>query len=323
MRIESIIEVGRSLQKRFKENNTSEKEILDTYRLELEPHIYHYLIEMNSEKLNAHWLNYIPPRYSKHAYVIVERRCHPNFEFILKSIAWANPTMAVYIVCSTENLQFIKSILGTKESYYTLLVLFHGNVSREDAKNEYNTLLTSARFYDMFITCDYILTIQMDVIIRRKIPDSIFCGDYWGSPWAWKQSAAGGGGATIRKINILRSICNGYCGSAGYEIEDPSDLRFCCAALRGSTVNVRGGNPDTSVGGLAQQLTSVLDGSSAEDAWISDHVVSFPDISFRANHIMESIPVENPILIHQFWTFFDTFSKASADYWKHILTIEI
>ena len=43
--------------------------------------------------------------------------------------------------------------------------------------------------------------------------------------------------------------------TAGYEIEDPSDLRFC---TRGSTVNVRGGNPDTSVGGV---LTSVLDGT--------------------------------------------------------------
>ena len=45
--------------------------------------------------------------------------------------------------------------------------------------------------------------------------------------------------------------------TAGYEIEDPSDLRFCCAALRGSTGNVSGGNLDTSVGGV---LTSVLDG---------------------------------------------------------------
>ena len=61
--------------------------------------------------------------------------------------------------------------------------------------------------------------------------------------------------------------------TAGYEIEDPLDLRFC---TRGSTVNVRGGNPDTflsearkglppehssggsSVGGV---LTSVLDGT--------------------------------------------------------------
>ena len=69
-----------------------------------------------------------------------------------------------------------------------------------------------------------------------------------------------------------------YLDTAGYEIEDPSfakHMRFWCAALRGSTVNVRGGNPDTflsearkglppelcsggsSVGGLAQQLTSV------------------------------------------------------------------
>ena len=47
--------------------------------------------------------------------------------------------------------------------------------------------------------------------------------------------------------------------TAGYEIEDPLDLRFC---TRGSTVNVRGGNPNTSVGGV---LTSVLDGTRVEN----------------------------------------------------------
>jgi len=52
-----------------------------------------------------------------------------------------------------------------------------------------------------------------------------------------------------------------HTNTARYEIEDPLDLRFC---TRGSTVNVRGGNPDTSVGGLAQQLTSVLDGTIVE-----------------------------------------------------------
>ena len=49
--------------------------------------------------------------------------------------------------------------------------------------------------------------------------------------------------------------------TAGYEIEDPSfakHMRFC---TRGSTVNVRGGNLDTSVGGV---LTSVLDGTSCK-----------------------------------------------------------
>ena len=43
--------------------------------------------------------------------------------------------------------------------------------------------------------------------------------------------------------------------SARCQIEDPSDLRF---GTRGSTVNVRGANPDTPVGGV---LTSALDGT--------------------------------------------------------------
>ena len=73
--------------------------------------------------------------------------------------------------------------------------------------------------------------------------------------------------ATVSSTGLLTAVAAGSAtvtattedGSttAGYEIEDPLDLRFC---TRGSTVNVRGGNPDTSVGGV---LTSVLDGTSA------------------------------------------------------------
>ncbi len=50
------------------------------------------------------------------------------------------------------------------------------------------------------------------------------------------------------------SICS---NTAEYQIEDPSDLRFGYAALRGSTVNVRAGSSDPPAGGF---LTSALDG---------------------------------------------------------------
>ena len=63
--------------------------------------------------------------------------------------------------------------------------------------------------------------------------------------------------ANLNTIESLRECIDdeiANTATAGYEIEDPLDLRFC---TRGSTVNVRGGNPDTSVGGV---LTSVLDG---------------------------------------------------------------
>lgn len=282
MSIESIIEVANGISK----DNISENKYLDTLRVCLEPYIYHHLIATYSKPLSDIWLNYIPPNESKYAYVIVERRCHPNFEFILQSMAWANPRMSVYIFCSKENINFITALLGPKLPHFNIIQIFNDNVSREQGKQEYNNILTSKDFYNQ-IKSEYILTIQMDVIIRQPIPESIFCGDYWGSPWGWKQHLPGGGGSTIRKISTMRSICR--------EVYEP-------------------------------------DIDIAEDDWIctkimNNPIYSFPNIVFRSNTIMENMPTNNPILLHQFWTFFSAYSTMNkADiikYWKQLLTLTI
>lgn len=274
MTIESIIEVA----------DVYADESLDTIRQTLDPYIYNYLIAKYSVPLEAFWSSYLPPIKSKYAYVIVERRCHPNFKFILQNMAWANPEMSVYIFCSLENIQFILSILGDKQKNYNICEYFTTTATREEGKEEYNKLLTSSKFYDV-IDAEYLLTMQMDVIIRKKIPESIFCGDYWGAPWAWKSNLPGGGGATIRKISTMRIICK-----------------------------------------------ESSDGKHAEDAWICDAICkdvsyTFPSLEFRANHIMESIPVNDPILLHQFWTFYNQYlemnKESRCNYWSHLLTINI
>lgn len=183
-----------------------ESECLDRYRTILEPYIYHYLIEHYSGMLNQFWTNYLPPLHYKYAFVIVERRAHPNFEFILKNIAWSGPKMAVYIFCSDVNIGFIKAILGTKASSYNIKAVFTGLGTRESGKTDYSTFLTNADTYKM-IDAEYIITVQMDTFFRRAIPDEIFTGIYWGNPWAWKLSYAGGGGATVRKVADMIRIC--------------------------------------------------------------------------------------------------------------------
>ena len=60
---------------------------LHAFRTELEPYIYHYLIEQYGLRLNAVWENYAPPLKSDKAYVLVERRAHPNYPFLLKMMA--------------------------------------------------------------------------------------------------------------------------------------------------------------------------------------------------------------------------------------------
>jgi hypothetical protein len=257
---------------------------LHAFRIELEPYIYHYLIEQYGLRLNTVWESYVPPLKSDKAYVLVERRAHPNYPFLLKMMAWAAPHLSVYLVCSDENFEFIKAILGDKIEHFHIIVAYSGEVDRDQGRAEYNQLLTDASFYEQ-IDAEYMMTMQMDVFLRRKLTDDLFCGDYWGAPWGWCQESAGGGGATIRRVQKMIEICKA-------ERDDP--LAPC---------------------------------KEGEDSWIADRVQDFPSLDFRSAHIMESMPAEDPVIVHQFWTFLDNYDiqdrAQCTENMKRILTIHL
>jgi len=238
--------------------------LLDINRYVLEPYVYQYLQEYYGPMLREYWQTYFPPKQSDHVFVIAERRAHPNFWFILQNMAWAAPHMAVYLFCSDQNKGFIEALLGDKKEYYHIIPIFNGNPNREEGKRAYNNLLTDYRFYQ-FIDATYMLTIQMDNIIRKKIDPAIFTGEYWGNPWGWSPESAGGGGGTIRNIPSMIRICQTY--------------RPC---------------PDEPF-------------EEMEDKWISDHVTDYPSFEVRSSYIMESVYVEDPCILHQFWTFADCY----------------
>jgi len=256
--------------------------LLDTIRTGLEPYVYQYLTETYGEMLRSHWETYTPPKKSDNVFVIAERRAHPNFRFILQNIAWAGPDMAVYIFCSDENLKFIAALLGSKMDHYNIFPVFTGNPTREQGKAVYNNMLTDYRFYQV-IDAEYMLTIQMDNILRKKIDPDIFIGEYWGNPWSWKPDEAGGGGATVRKISAMIRLCK----------TDRSD-------------------PDQPFDGM-------------EDNWLSERSCEYPDLEFRKNHLMESIHVHDPHIMHQFWTFAPDYlclpKEKFIEWWKELLTI--
>lgn len=257
---------------------------LHAFRMELEPYIYHYLIEQYGLRLNAVWDSYTPPLKSDKAYVLVERRPHPNYPFLLKMMAWAAPHLSVYLFCSDENLEFIKAILGDKIAHFNIIVAYSGEADRDQGRNDYNKLLTDPVFYEM-IDAEYILTMQMDVFLRRKLTDDLFCGDYWGAPWGWCPHRAGGGGATIRRVQKMIEVCRA-------DREDP--LAPC---------------------------------KEGEDSWIADRVQDFPPLDFRRAHIMENMLADNPVIVHQFWTFLNSYHIEDrisfTENLKRILTIHI
>jgi hypothetical protein len=257
---------------------------LHAFRTELEPYIYHYLIEQYGLQLNAIWDSYTPPLKSDKAYVLVERRAHPNYPFLLKMMAWAAPHLSVYLICSHENLDFIKAILGDKIANFNIIVAYSGEVDRDQGRTEYNQLLTDATFFEQ-IDAEYIVTMQMDVFLRRKLTDDLFCGDYWGPPWGWCSHRAGGGGATIRRVQKMIEVCKAA-------RDDP--LAPC---------------------------------KEGEDSWMSDRIQEFPPLAFRRAHIMESMPADDPVIVHQFWTYLDSYPIQDrvrfTEYVKRILTIHL
>ena len=265
-----------------------EAEMLRTLRTNIEPYIYNHLSQKYYTKLKDHWDTYMPPRHSKYAYVIIERRCHHNFDFVLKNMAWANPNMAIYIFCSDYNEKFVYSLLGDKVKNVNIVQAFTGEGGKEGWP-ECNRLLCSKDMYSIFHPdTEYILTIQMDVFIRRKITDDLFVGDYWGAPWAWNEEAAGGGGATVRKVATMLDICSKH-QYHGDPAKEGEDIWFCNKII--------------------------------EDGY------EIKDIEFRATRIMESLSTDDPVLVHQFWTFLSNEADKSFDefvaYIEQILTLDM
>lgn len=294
MSFEAIIAVAHSQWNKWRHrifSATTQQELdqlqqdrLHAFRMELEPYIYHYLIEQYGLHLNAVWENYTPPLKSDKAYVLVERRAHPNYPFLLKMMAWAAPHLSVYLFCSDENLEFIKAILGNKIEHFNIIVAYSGEADRDQGRTDYNKLLTDAVFYEM-IDAEYIVTMQMDVFLRRRLTDDLFCGDYWGAPWNWCSHRAGGGGATIRRVQKMIEVCRA-------DRDDP--LAPC---------------------------------KECEDSWIADRIQDFPSLDFRRAHIMENMPTDDPMIVHQFWTYLDSYQIQDrvqfTENVKRILTIQM
>jgi hypothetical protein len=180
---------------------------LDFFRNQLEPYVFQYLDHTYGSILDAFWKTHSFPKKSKYALVIVERRCHPNWWFILRNVAWAAPYCSLYIFCSDLNIDVIRSYLGDKAENVNVIPWFQGNVGREEGKNQTNTTFKLENFYKT-IDAEYMLRFEMDTYFLQKVPTDIFVGDFYGAPWLWAPDKPGGGGLTVRNISAMIDICN-------------------------------------------------------------------------------------------------------------------
>ena len=258
-------------QKKINDQNenpaTCQTNLLKTLRHGLEPYVYAHLEATYGQKLTEFWKSWIPPLRSAKAFVLVERRTHPNFWFVLRNMAWAGPNMAVYIFCSDENVNFIKTCLGDKLQYVNLHVIFKGNPPTDEAILEYSDFFTNFTVYQFLASqgIEWILTVQMDVFFRKKLTDKLFFTEFLGAVWAWIPDGTGCGGSSVRKVQKMLEICLKFRPELGVRCPFPEDGWF--------------------------------------DLKLKESGHIFPPLEERVHFIMESIFVPDPYIIHQFWTF--------------------
>jgi hypothetical protein len=189
----------------------------------------------------------------------VERRIHPNLEFILYNAAYFARGWSIAIVCSDLNIEYIKEILAHNLGAVHLIQTFQGNPPPEVGKNEYNYLLQSSEFYEA-LPSENLLMMEMDAYLRKPIPDTIFGYDYVAAPYAWDESMSGGG-LSFRKRSKMLEICSRY------NIFEPGQDIYACKGMKAIGASV-------------------------------------PSFEESMEYFCELCLYEDPIGLHQWWTFF-------------------
>lgn len=294
MNIDSIVEVClekvREREQLLEKCKTLEEkskwleETLHKYRCDIEPYIYQHLILEYGQKLDKIWKDHQFPKKSKYAWVIIERRSHINWWFLLRNIVWAAPHFSLYIFCSDQNYEFVKNMLGDKVNNVHIIQWYKGFASRDEGRDQYAVTMKQAELYRK-IDAEYMIRVEMDTYLRHKIPELIFKTDFYGAPWKWNLNMPGGGGLHIRKISTMIDLCE----RANHS------------------------------------------GTEGEDSWLGGKIIeygyTYPPLEFRELVFSENYPVDNPIGVHQFWTFLDNFEIKNREkfrqHLKRYLTINI
>lgn len=255
------------------------KEYLAIWRNRYEVHVFDILKQRYGAKLNEFWKGYDVPIKSDKAFILVERRCHPNLWFILRNIAFFGQGWSIYLFCSKQNIQYCKKIIGDKNIH--LIPIFNEIAEPQKGIIEYNELLKKKSFWEQ-IDAEHLCMFEMDCYLRRSIPVDLLEYDYVGTPWGWDLKSSGGSGLTLRKKTVMLDICD--------KIE-PGTLMQDCYAAKG-------------ICELGYNFLHSIEG---------------------VNVFVESYLTDDPVGVHQWWTFFFNYVIQELDrsIIRNLLTLNI
>lgn len=186
----------------------SSLEYYDTHRKQLEPVIFEILQSRYGEIFEERWKTATIPKWGEtdKTILFVERRQHPNFRFLLRNVAYFCPDWSITVVCSDENLEFVKECCEPHGGHIRVLPLMKGASDPVTGRREYNELLQTETFWSLFQE-EWVLTMEMDCYLRKPLPTEIFQYDYVASMWHWNKKAPGGGGLSLRRVRMMKELC--------------------------------------------------------------------------------------------------------------------
>jgi hypothetical protein len=206
--ITNMIEVGNIYNYFDKINSfnkfylTKTEEVMSNPKIEFRYFCYRYLNYLKSIKIPE-----IPTK-SKYEAVLIEFRCFPHIEFIIRNnILKLGSNWSYTIICGNLNYNFIIDMCKEISNNIKIIKLDYDNV----LPSIYSNILSSINFWNLF-EGEKILIHQEDSIIFKSNIENFINWDYIGAPWPKTQNDnlnnVGNGGFSLRNKQCMIDVIN-------------------------------------------------------------------------------------------------------------------
>ena len=181
---------------------TTNNDVFSNQKMEFRYFCYAYLDYIKSIKLPEISIE------SDYEAVLVEFRCFPHIEFIIRNnILKLGSTWSYTIVCGNLNHNFIIDMCKSISNNINIIKLDYDNV----LPSTYSNILSTINFWNLF-KGNKILLHQEDSIIFKNNIKSFIDWDYIGAPWIKTQNDnlnnVGNGGFSLRTKQCMIDVIN-------------------------------------------------------------------------------------------------------------------
>lgn len=138
----------------------------------------------------------------KYYMVIVEPRCHKNFNFVCRTmLRFTNEDWGLHVFHGNSNEHFVKDALSNIQN------VIYTNINMNNLSiPEYNDLLTSIWFHEQILS-EKFLIFQTDSCLLKPGIDDYLKYDYIGAPWPHRRNKVGNGGFSLRNKKLCMELC--------------------------------------------------------------------------------------------------------------------